>query len=434
VQGVGIPTPVVNGQWIKGVGGAAVWTAIAPADVTGAALIAADAAWTVMSLGSGASAYGSPYGPPRYRKTATNWVICDGLVTVAVVNGTAFTFPVGYRPSPQAGARDLIFVCAQQVAPTTGWETWRVNETGAMRLNNGNAVGQWISMSGVAFYAGRERERSESCDDTMDPALGYRRCRRSGPIPLGSVLEWPWGAGQLPNWALLPYGQLLTQAAYPAMQVLADAASRPYGGSAGVNFNLPDYRGRVGVGKDDMGGTAASRITTAISGINGATLGAVGGAESVVLVTAQLPAHNHTGTSDNDSPDHTHSGSTGNDTPDHAHGFATGGVSANHRHIVTMQRSTGYGLTSSGPGYAGNVAIVPGGGGTDVSYWSGYIEVDHSHSGTSYGANARHAHPFTSGGRSVYHQHTFTTANTGSGSATPIVQPTIIVNKLMRVL
>jgi hypothetical protein len=31
--GAGVPTPVVNGQWVKGVGGAAVWAAITPADV-----------------------------------------------------------------------------------------------------------------------------------------------------------------------------------------------------------------------------------------------------------------------------------------------------------------------------------------------------------------------------------------------------------------
>lgn len=113
-----------------------------------------DTAWTVMALGSGAAAYGAPYGPPRYRKTADNVVICDGLITISVVNGTVFTFPVGYRPSPQAGTRDLIFLCAQQAAPTTGYETFRINETGAMRLNNGNPTGQWISMAGVEFYAG----------------------------------------------------------------------------------------------------------------------------------------------------------------------------------------------------------------------------------------------------------------------------------------
>jgi hypothetical protein len=34
--GPGVPTPVVNGQWIKGVGGAAVWSAIATADLPSA--------------------------------------------------------------------------------------------------------------------------------------------------------------------------------------------------------------------------------------------------------------------------------------------------------------------------------------------------------------------------------------------------------------
>lgn len=31
--GVGVPTPVVNGQWLKGSGGAAVWAPITPADL-----------------------------------------------------------------------------------------------------------------------------------------------------------------------------------------------------------------------------------------------------------------------------------------------------------------------------------------------------------------------------------------------------------------
>jgi hypothetical protein len=35
--GVGVPTPVVNGQWVKGVGGAAVWSALTLADVANAA-------------------------------------------------------------------------------------------------------------------------------------------------------------------------------------------------------------------------------------------------------------------------------------------------------------------------------------------------------------------------------------------------------------
>jgi hypothetical protein len=35
--GIGVPTPIVNGQWVKGVGGAAVWSAITLADIPNAA-------------------------------------------------------------------------------------------------------------------------------------------------------------------------------------------------------------------------------------------------------------------------------------------------------------------------------------------------------------------------------------------------------------
>lgn len=63
--------------------------------------------------------------------------------------------------------------------------------------------------------------------------------------------------------------------------------------TANKRLQLPDLRGRVPVGKDDMGGTAASRITTAGSGVDGATLGASGGAETHTLTTAQMPAHQH---------------------------------------------------------------------------------------------------------------------------------------------
>jgi microcystin-dependent protein len=42
-----------------------------------------------------------------------------------------------------------------------------------------------------------------------------------------------------------------------------------------------------------MGGTAASRLTTAGSGVNGLTLGATGGSQTHTLTTAQIPSHTH---------------------------------------------------------------------------------------------------------------------------------------------
>lgn len=70
--------------------------------------------------------------------------------------------------------------------------------------------------------------------------------------------------------------------------------SAPWGdGDGSTTFNVPDLRGRAPFGHDLMGTTAASRITNAGSGIYGNGLGQTGGAETVALSTAQMPAHTH---------------------------------------------------------------------------------------------------------------------------------------------
>lgn len=71
----------------------------------------------------------------------------------------------------------------------------------------------------------------------------------------------------------------------------------------GKTLTLPDARGRVSAGKDDMGGSTAGRLTSGASGIVGTTLGASGGAQTVTLTTAEMPAHAH-GLND---PGHSHS-------------------------------------------------------------------------------------------------------------------------------
>jgi hypothetical protein len=65
--------------------------------------------------------------------------------------------------------------------------------------------------------------------------------------------------------------------------------------AANKRLPVPDARGRLIAGKDDMGGTAASRLTST-GGVVGATLGAAGGAQTHTLVAAEMPAHTHTHT------------------------------------------------------------------------------------------------------------------------------------------
>lgn len=111
-----------------------------------------------------------------------------------------------------------------------------------------------------------------------------------GGVPSGALMAFAGSAA--PTGWLLCYGQAVSRATYAA---LFTAIGTTFGvGDGSTTFNVPDLRGRVAAGDDNMGGTAANRLTTAGGGVDGATLGAAGGAETHTLTTAQMPAHTHT--------------------------------------------------------------------------------------------------------------------------------------------
>lgn len=105
-------------------------------------------------------------------------------------------------------------------------------------------------------------------------------------VPLPSGMITPYGGTSAPSNWLLCHGQSLSTSTYAALHT---AIGFTYGGS-GSAFNVPDLRGRVIAGQDDMGGSSANRLT---SPINGDTLGAAGGSESHALTLAETAAHNH---------------------------------------------------------------------------------------------------------------------------------------------
>ena len=106
-----------------------------------------------------------------------------------------------------------------------------------------------------------------------------------GLAPAGVVL--PFAGSTAPTGWLLCFGQAVSRTTFAS---LFAALGTSYGaGDGSTTFALPDLRGRIPGGKDNMGGSAASRLTTGGSGVNGATLGAVGGAEIHTLTNAQLP-------------------------------------------------------------------------------------------------------------------------------------------------
>lgn len=111
-------------------------------------------------------------------------------------------------------------------------------------------------------------------------------------VPIGAAM--PYFGTTAPNSAfVLPYGQAISRTTYSSLFSLF---STTFGtGDGSTTFNIPDIRGRVVAGKDDMGGSAASRLTTAGWSIDGITLGASGGGTQT-LVTANLPPYTPAGT------------------------------------------------------------------------------------------------------------------------------------------
>lgn len=109
-------------------------------------------------------------------------------------------------------------------------------------------------------------------------------------IPVGTGMDY-WGSGSAPSGWLFCFGQAVSRTTYARLFAVLGTT---YGvGDGSTTFNLPDKRGRVTAGKDDMGGSSANRLTDQSGGLDGDVLGATGGAETHTLTEAQLAAHRH---------------------------------------------------------------------------------------------------------------------------------------------
>ncbi|HXH43613.1 MAG TPA: phage tail protein [Bradyrhizobium sp.] len=112
-------------------------------------------------------------------------------------------------------------------------------------------------------------------------------------IPIGASIDF-WGATAPNSSFVLAYGQAVSRTIYSALFSLLGTT---YGTGDGLTtFNVPDLRGRVVAGKDDMGGSAASRLTSVGLGVSGTILGNAGATESYTLQTSNLPPYTPSGT------------------------------------------------------------------------------------------------------------------------------------------
>lgn len=111
-------------------------------------------------------------------------------------------------------------------------------------------------------------------------------------VPLAGGMDY-WGSTAPNSSFAFPYGQAVSRTTYSTLFAIMGTTFGSGDGS--TTFNLPDKRGRVSAGVDNMGGSSASRLTTAT--MTATTLGGVSAAtETKTLSTANLPPYTPSGT------------------------------------------------------------------------------------------------------------------------------------------
>jgi microcystin-dependent protein len=195
-------------------------------------------------------------------------------------------------------------------------------------------------------------------------------------VPIGGVVPF-YGTTAPITW-LLCYGQLVAKTDYPVLWNTIGHAGNAGVDPGGGQFKIPDLRGKTLVGLDNIGGSDAGILSMAN------TLGLTGGAETVTLITANLPSHTH-------AIDHDHASVTSAAGSSHTHsGSGSTGSGSSHSHSGSGSTSaTSHSHTASGSSSA-----------TSHSHTGSTASTSHSHTGST--AAVAHGHPGSEIGNVTY--------------------------------
>jgi len=170
--------------------------------------------------------------------------------------------------------------------------------------------------------------------------------------PIGEISAYVGSTAPNSNFVLC-YGQAISRTTYATLFSLV---STTFGtGDGSTTFNVPDLRGRAIFGLDNMGGSAASRITVAGGNYDGTSLGTAGGAQNKTIGQANLPSVTLTTTVADHS--HTLTGTTG--TQSNARGPGPGDSLAATGGATSTGTATGLSGTTPLGGSGTALAVLP---------------------------------------------------------------------------
>src|SRR5581483_6049545 len=208
-------------------------------------------------------------------------------------------------------------------------------------------------------------------------------------IPLGGIIDYAGTTAPNSNFAMLG-GQCISRTTYAALFALVGTTFSGCDGS--TTFGLPDLRGRVVAGLDNLNGSPAGRISAGGGNFDGTVLGGTGGSQNHILTVAELPPHTPSG-----SVSGTPSGTVSISDPGHVHG---------------AQQGT-------------NFLALQGGGPSATISGSGNVNAFSSTASATTGITA------TFNGSSI--NASFSGNSIGSGNAHTILPPMMTLGKIIRI-
>lgn len=186
-----------------------------------------------------------------------NWTIPK------ITGGSSAGYTLSYSVAPGALIDGMTHLVQFHTANAAG-ATLNVNALGALPIHY-HAAGAW-------------RVAPPALIDTDEIwRVAYHTSSGTYRLPdlrnrTGEVV--PFAGSSAPAGALFCYGQALSRTTYAGL--FATLGTTHGSGDGSATFNLPDMRGLVAAGKDDMGGSNANRLSAYIAST---ALGAAGGSQ-----------------------------------------------------------------------------------------------------------------------------------------------------------
>jgi microcystin-dependent protein len=168
----------------------------------------------------------------------------------------------------------------------TGALTVNPNGTGALNVLNDTPTGA-VSLSGGEVVAGNVVHLVYS-----SASGAFHTSLTSSSIPTGTVMEYAGTAA--PTGFVMAYGQCISRTTFSRLFSVVGTSFGACDGS--TTFAVPDRRGRVATGKDNMGGVDAGRLTSSTMDTARLVLGGTGGEARHTLTIAEMPVITPTGT------------------------------------------------------------------------------------------------------------------------------------------